>query len=79
MAGTLEWGTNTSLGISEDAVGPAESGPFLELDQALLDEYAQIKQDVADGKIKVGTAFGKTTAEQQAFCGLLQALILFPF
>ena len=67
MAGTLEWGTNTSLGISEDAVGPAESGPFLELDQALLDEYAQIKQDVADGKIKVGTAFGKTTAEQQAF------------
>ena len=67
VAGTLEWGTNVSLGIAEDAVGPAESGPFLELDKELLDEYAQIKEDVAAGKITVGTAFGHTLEEHREF------------
>ena len=51
VEGTLEWGTHVVLGIAEDTVGPAESGGFLNLDQAILDEYKQIKQDVADGKI----------------------------
>ena len=67
VEGSLEWGENVSLGIAEDAVGPAESGPFLELDQSLLDEYEQVKEDVASGKIVVGTAYGKTSEEQQAF------------
>ncbi len=67
VEGSLEWGENVSLGIAEDAVGPAESGPFLELDQSLLDEYEQVKEDVASGKITVGTAYGKTSEEQQAF------------
>ena len=67
VEGNLEWGENVSLGIAEDAVGPAESGPFLELDQSLLDEYEQVKEDVASGKIVVGTAYGKTSEEQQEF------------
>ena len=67
VAGTLEWGTHVVLGIAEDTVGPAESGGFLNLDQAILDEYKQIKQDVADGKIKVSTAFGQSSEEQAAF------------
>ncbi len=67
VAGTLEWGTNAVLGIAEDAVGPAESGNFLNLDKALMDEYNQVKQDVIDGKITVGTAFGHTLEEQKAF------------
>ena len=67
VEGSLEWGENVSLGIAEDAVGPAESGPFLELDQSLLDEYEQVKEDVASGKIVVGTAYGKTSEEQQEF------------
>ena len=53
VEGNLEWGENVSLGIAEDAVGPAESGPFLELDQSLLDEYEQVKEDVASGEITV--------------------------
>ena len=67
VEGTLEWGTNVSLGIAEDAVGPAESGAFLELDESLLEEYAQVKEDVASGKVTVGTAFGHTLEEQQEF------------
>ena len=67
MEGTLEWGTNVSLGIAEDAVGPAESGAFLELDESLLEEYAQVKEDVASGKVTVGTAFGHTLEEQREF------------
>ena len=67
VEGTLEWGTHVVLGIAEDTVGPAESGGFLNLDQAILDEYKQIKQDVADGKIKVSTAFGQSSEEQAAF------------
>ncbi len=67
VEGTLEWGTNVTLGISEDAVGPAESGAFLELDESLLEEYAQVKEDVASGKVTVGTAFGHTLEEQQEF------------
>ena len=67
VEGSLEWGENVSLGIAEDAVGPAESGPFLELDQSLLDEYEQVKEDVASGKIVVVTAYGKTSEEQQEF------------
>ena len=67
VEGTLEWGTNVSLGIAEDAVGPAESGAFLELDESLLEEYAQVKEDVASGKVTVGTAFGHTLEEQREF------------
>ena len=67
VEGTLEWGTNVSLGIAEDAVGPAESGAFLELDESLLEEYAQVKEDVASGKVTVGTAFGHTLEEQRKF------------
>ena len=67
VEGTLEWGTNVSLGIAADAVGPAESGAFLELDESLLEEYAQVKEDVASGKVTVGTAFGHTLEEQQEF------------
>ena len=67
VEGTLEWGTNVTLGISEDAVGPAESGAFLELDESLLEEYAQVKEDVASGKVTVGTAFGHTLEEQREF------------
>ena len=67
VAGTLEWGTNTTVGVAEDAVGPAESGPFLQLDKDLLDEYTQIKADVASGKTVVSTAFGHSLEEQRAF------------
>ncbi len=67
VEGTLEWGTNVTLGISEDAVGPAESGAFLELDESLLDEYEQVKEDVAAGKVTVPTSFGKTTQEYWEF------------
>ena len=67
VAGTLEWGTHSVLGIAEDTVGPAESGNFLTLDKALMDEYKQVKQDIVDGKITVGTAFGHTLEEQKAF------------
>ena len=72
VAGTLDWGTHARLGIAEDAVGPAESGGFLSLNQALLDEYKQIKQDVADGKIKVSTAFGHSAEEQAAFANFFR-------
>ena len=67
VEGTLAWGTHEKLGIKEDAVGPAESGAFLKLDKAILDEYKTVKEDVASGKIKVGTAFGLSEAEHKAF------------
>lgn len=67
LDGKLAWGKHESLGVKENAVGPAETGNYSKVVTGdVKTQYEAMKKDVIDGKIKIGSAFGKTQDEQNA-------------
>ena len=61
IEGTLEYGTHNSMGVAEGAVGLAKNEYYDKLPQDIKDKIIEIEQEIANGEIKVGTAFGVST------------------
>ena len=64
LAGTLEYGTNATLGLKGGFVSMSES-KLLSAD--VVKVIDQAKEDIISGKIKVGTAFGADQATLDAY------------
>jgi len=61
--GELEYGTHNVIGVAEGAVGLAKNEYYEKLPQDIKDKITEIEDEIKNGNITVGTAFGVETEE----------------
>lgn len=63
LDGTIEYGTYNKLGIKEQGVGLADNEYYKNVPQEIRDEVQALAEQVANGEIKVVSAFGMEQEE----------------